>query len=86
MKGVVVVPPTKRIVPRTTQSEQRLRARIRTAFLTNDRARKVTYSKAVEDQILNLMKKYARASKDRRELVYREAEKRILRTLRSKQS
>ena len=76
----------KRTVRKTTESEEKLRARIRRAFLNTNGTRRVAFSKRVEDHILALMKEYALAAKDQRELVYREGEKRILRTLRSKRT
>jgi len=78
------VPHMKRSVSRTNQSEEKVRARIRRAFSKNIAGRTVTFSKRIEDEILALMKEYAVAGKDQREMVYSQGEKRILRALRSK--
>jgi hypothetical protein len=68
------------------ESEEKLRARIRRAFSSTNGRRSVNFTKRVEDQILTLMKEYAIAENDQREIVYRKGEERILRTLRSRRA
>jgi hypothetical protein len=86
MKGVVVVSRTKPTLPRTKQSEAKLRARIQRAFSQASGGRTAVFSKRIEDELLELMKQYVVATKDQRELVYRKGEERILRALRSKRA
>jgi hypothetical protein len=62
-------------------SEQRLRARIREAFSIVNQGR-LPASAKIEDQVLDLINEYTAAPKNRRDAVYLNGEKRILRTVR----
>ena len=64
------------------QSEEKLRARIRKAFLTGNLGRSLSSSKIIEDQLMKLIDEYAMAPKSQRDAVYLRGERRILQTAR----
>jgi hypothetical protein len=69
-----------------SDSEQRLRTRIRKAFSKATNGKSHGTLKDVEDKVIALIQEYSSAPKGKREEVYEKGEKRILRAARVRRS